>query len=88
MPKSKYDEIKEQMNQQMWEHSSDELRNTKMNRYARGESDGDDLPESVKKVVKRGSLFGKTVAVIAFLGIGYVLYLFGGALSAFLRSLF
>lgn len=88
MAKTSKDEIREQLNQGIWDQSSDELRKLKMDRYARGESDGDDLPASVKRQVRGGSLFEKALSIILLIGIGYLLYRFGGALSHFVRNLF
>lgn len=88
MPKTEHDKIRKQLNQGIWDQSSDELRKFKMDRYARGESDGDDLPDSIKRQVRGGSLFGKTASIVLLLGVAYLLYRFGGALSSFVRSLF
>ena len=88
MPKTEEEKIQEQLNNGVWDQSSDELRKFKMDRYARGESDGEDLPESIKRQVGAGSLFGKAIGIALLLGIAYLLYRFGGALSSFIRSLF
>ena len=88
MPKTEHDKIREQLNQGIWDQSSDELRKFKMDRYARGESDGYDLPDSIKRLVRGGSLFGRTAIIVLLLGVAYLLFRFGGALSAFVRSLF
>lgn len=88
MPKTKEDEIRDQLNQGVWDQSSNELRKFKMDRYARDGSGGDDLPQGIKGQVRAGSLFGKAVGIAIILGIGYLAWWFGGALSAFLRSFF
>jgi len=86
--KDEVDKVREQLNQSIWDQSSDELRKIKMDLYARGESDGSDLPESIRRQTRAGSLFGKTITILVFLGIAYGLYLFGGALARFTRSFF
>lgn len=88
MTKTEEDKVREELIQGIWDQNSDELRKLKMDRYARGESDGSDLPASIKKQVRGGSLFGKTITILVFLGIAYGLYLFGGALAQFTRSFF
>ena len=88
MPKTEEEKIREQLNKGVWDQSSDELRKFKMDRYARDDSDGDDLPESIKRQARGGSLFGKAISIALLIGIGYLLYRFGGALSIFVRSLF
>jgi|TARA_R100000935_G_scaffold55490_1_gene85493 hypothetical protein len=88
MPKTDEDKVREQLNQGIWDQSSDELRKMKMDRYARGESDGSDLPDSIRRQTRGGSLFGKAITVAFLFGVAYLLYRFGGALSAFVRSLF
>jgi len=88
MPKTEEDKIRDQLNQGVWDQSSDELRQFMMNRYVRGESDGDDIPDKLKRHLRRDGLFGKAVGIAIILGIGYLAFRFGGALSAFVRSIF
>lgn len=88
MSKSEEDKAVEQLMQGVWDQNSDEVRKIKMDRYARGESDGSDLPEHIRRQVRGGSLFGKIVTIAVLLGIAYALYLFGGTLARFLRSFF
>lgn len=63
---SRKDDVRDQLNSSMWEHSSDELRQLQINRYVSGESDGSDIPEHVRKTVRRGGLFGKTLGIVLF----------------------
>ena len=88
MPRTEKEKIREQLNKGVWDQSSDELRKFKMDRYARSDSDGEDLPESIKRHVRGGSLFGKVISIALLTGIAYLLYRFGGALSGLVRSLF
>ena len=88
MSKSEEDKIRDELNQGVWDQSSDELRKIKMDRYARGESDGSDLPENIRRQVRGGSLFGKAITIAVLLGVAYLLFLFGGALARFVRSFF
>jgi hypothetical protein len=88
MSQSEENKFRDELNQSIWNQSSDELHKIKMDRYARGESDGSDLPENIRRQVRSGSLFGKIIAIAVLLGAVYLLFLFGGATASFVRSFF
>lgn len=85
MSKSEKQNVLDEINRQQWEMSSEEVRQFKINRFSRGESDGMDLPPEVRGTVKRGSLFGKLIGLALLACLGYLLFEFGGWISSLFR---
>lgn len=88
MTKSDEEIIREELNQSLWDASSDESRRHQLNAFHTGIMDGSSLPKKVKRVAMAGKLFGWAVGCVFILGILYLAITIGIWLSRSLLALF